>query len=208
MLTIAGILAGSLRTFTYSWRNLIWVLIFAVMLVGVLIQQQESVQQFFNRVQLQGSSDDVNWLARVDEAQAAFETITEQDQIFGQGFGTISNRITDTGSVAAILHFGVLNIWWRLGFPAFVLFIVLVVIFAMVYLMSLLRIFAGQTQPRTRAIVICAPGVITLLVIAFFSGGWSISSMLSLGILWGVYEQLKTFSSAEFRNSERQSHLP
>ena len=156
--------------------------------------------RFLNRIQTQGSSDDVNWLARIDEAQAALETLTEPDQIFGQGFGTVSKRITDTGSVAAVLHIGVLNIWWRLGFPVFVAFLVLLVVFGLNYLTNLARMLTGPPRSGARAMMICAPGVVTLLIIAFFSGGWSMSAMLSLGTLWGVYEQLKTHPMTDTGN--------
>jgi hypothetical protein len=49
---------------------------------------------------------------------------------------------------------------------------------------------SGAVKKGTAALIICAPGALTLVFLTCFSGGWEVTNMVSLGLLWGAYRSL------------------
>ncbi len=180
-----------------------WLLVLALAAGLAISAQQAQFEAFWTRVQMQGTEADINWLTRVNEAQDALNTMTFADQLIGQGFGTQSPVRAITGETVYILHIGILNVWWRLGLPAFVVFGWLLLRFGQEYFSSLIQALKFRLSSKVRAMIICAPGVWALLMTFLVSGGWSVAAMLSLGILWGVYNCLKSLEMNRLSQPER-----
>jgi hypothetical protein len=171
------------------------VFILGIILLGVFIWQRESIAVFISRMQdINNLGNDINWVARLDEVNQAFKPMTVLDHIVGMGFGIKTQNITATGDVAIVLHIAILNAWWRLGILSFMVLVGLILILLLRFLRSLFRILGrpsiNKITNKTIALLVVAPGVLTLVFLTCFSGGWSISTMLSLGILYGGYRRL------------------
>jgi len=132
--------------------------------------------------------------ARFEEIPTVYQSMTVIDHIFGMGFGPDLILTDFVGIPYNTMHIGILNVWWRMGV---LVFIVVICLFAKLMLKWLksMRLFISKSSWRkvnneTLATVICAPGVIALFVISWMSGGWAISAMIPLGILWGVHRKI------------------
>lgn len=128
---------------------------------------------------------------RLEEVPQVFGSMDLFDHIFGMGFNPVSPLIDWKGNSYNSTHIGILNIWWRFGFPVFLGVIYLFTRLLIKYFKSFKYLFIqslwNKVNNETFATIICAPGVITIFVISCMSGGWGISTTISLGILWGVY---------------------
>jgi hypothetical protein len=128
---------------------------------------------------------------RLDEVPQVFGSMDLFDHIFGMGFNPVSPLIDWKGNSYNSTHVGILNIWWRFGFPVFLVVICLFARLLIKYFRCFKYIFLQslwkKVNNETFATIICVPGVITIFVISCMSGGWGISTTISLGILWGVY---------------------
>lgn len=175
-----------------------YALLFLVIIVSVMVWQDERVRLFADRLQSPmqfGVESDINLVFRIDEARYVLEHMGWADHLIGMGLGVqLSDFELSSDSIAA-LHIGVLNLWWRLGVILFlavaILFLVSVVHYlrSLGYLLHRPPIEAPLTGPAMTS-VICTPGIIALGMAAVISGGWAITPMLSLGMLWGLQRAL------------------
>jgi hypothetical protein len=120
--------------------------------------------------------------------------MTAIDHIMGMGFGPDLILTDWLGIPYNTMHIGILNIWWRMGVPVFIVVLCLFFNLLVKWLMSLrLYLFRSswhKVTNETLANMICAPGVITLFIISWMSGGWAMSAMIPLGMLWGVHRKI------------------
>lgn len=174
-----------------------WIIIFLLIIGGVFFWQRMEIEKFVSRLEIVGNvEEDVNWIARMEEINRALETMEGVvDHLTGTGFGVQTTAPDSYGDITYSLHIGILNLWWKLGVLSFLILVVLILILGFQYVKCLWKQFSrsadGQDQKKARALVICAPGALTLAFTSFFSGGWNISPMISVGILWGVYRKLR-----------------
>ena len=131
---------------------------------------------------------------RLEEVPQVFGSMDIFDHIFGMGFNPVSPLIDWKGNSYNNTHVGILNIWWRFGFPIFLGVIYLFIRLLIKYFKSLKYLFTkslwNKVNNETFATIICAPGVITIFIISCMSGGWGISTTIPLGMLWGVYRKM------------------
>jgi hypothetical protein len=169
-------------------------LLIVVGMVSILIWQQERVYQFLDRLQFISAlnpNNDLNWTARVDEVSNAFESMNYFDHVVGMGFGAQTARPNAQGLYTKILHIAILLSWWRIGILAFIALLGILIRMVLRYIQSLNHLSNVQKltdKPISEliAVVVCAPGILTLFFLTFFSGGWSVNSMISLGLIWGM----------------------
>jgi hypothetical protein len=128
---------------------------------------------------------------RLEEVPLVYGSMDIFDHVFGMGFNPVSPLIDSWGSSYNNMHVGILNIWWRFGLPVFLWVLYLFARLLLIYYKSLkyicIKSLWSKVNNETFATIICAPGVITIFIISGMSGGWGISTMISLGILWGIY---------------------
>jgi hypothetical protein len=128
---------------------------------------------------------------RLEEVPLVYGSMDFFGHVFGMGFNPVSPLIDWRGNPYNNTHIGILNIWWRFGFPVFLWVLYLFAGLLLKYYESLkyicIRSLWNKVNNETFATIICAPGVITIFIISCMSGGWGISTMISLGILWGVH---------------------
>ena len=138
--------------------------------------------------------DDPGIEARFEELPEFFGSMNAFDHLLGKGFNPAGVLTDPQGEPYNTLHFGILNIWWRFGLPVFIMVVILFAILFIKWLLNLknifFRSFSNIIPNKTTALIVCAPGVITLFVVSCMSGGWGISTMIPLGILWGVYRKI------------------
>ena len=129
---------------------------------------------------------------RLEEVPLVFGSMDIFDHIIGMGFNPVSPLIDWKGNPYNNTHVGILNIWWRFGFPVFLgvnyLFLRLLVKYFHSLKNLCIQSLWNKVDNETFATIICTPGVISIFIISCMSGGWGISTTISLGILWGIYE--------------------
>lgn len=140
---------------------------------------------------------------RLEEVPLVFGSMDFFDHIFGMGFNPVSPLIDWRGNPYNNTHVGILNIWWRFGFPVFLGVIYLFVRLLIKYFKSLRCYvsyrFKNKITNETFATIICAPGVISIFIISCMSGGWGISTTVPLGLLWGVYMKMVNNADEYFK---------
>ena len=134
---------------------------------------------------------DIGIYFRLLEIPAIFESMDIYDHIFGAGLNPEPILLSEKGMSHNTAHFGIINIWWRLGFIIF-----LTVVFMFIYLTArcikklvflYFRPLQNKITAETFFLMICWPGIAAVFFISCLSGGWAVSNMLSLGMLWGIY---------------------
>jgi hypothetical protein len=135
--------------------------------------------------------DDVSTLYRIYEVSSVFEAMNFWDHLFGMGFGVISPSVDMQGDVYSSLHIGILNIWWRFGLVGTVFWFSFFCGAFAAWIKALgffhkKNVIRGEVGRRF-AVIMCAPGLFTLVVVSMFSGGWSPNNFIALGMLLGVF---------------------
>jgi hypothetical protein len=141
---------------------------------------------------------DTTWLIRAAEVVEVFSSMSLADHLTGLGLGPAPHDNV-LGVPVFAFHIGVLNVWWRFGVVIFLLLLWGIYRLARLWLAARARLMAdGHRYPSDIAVVAVVPGALTLAAQAFISGGWAITSMLALGIAWGVYRVLLHSPSTAF----------
>ena len=144
---------------------------------------------------------DTTWLIRAAEVAQVFGSMGPTGHLTGMGLGPLP-PVDFFGQPVFALHVGVLNVWWRFGVIGFLLLLWSMQRFTKLWLAARRRLLSGTGQSsKDVALVVVGPGVLALAAQAFISGGWAITSMLALGIAWGVYRSLA--ETAPFEDIER-----
>jgi len=175
-----------------AWKVIV---IFLIFIIATLYVGSDNLEPFLLRMQSAFTfQTDVGIALRLEEVPAVFGPMNLFDHIIGMGFNPVSPLIDWRGNPYNTMHPGILNIWWRLGFPIFLVVVYLFIQLLIKFFKSLKYLYSrslwNKVNNETFATIICAPGVITLFVIACMSGGWSSSTMIPLGILWGIYRKM------------------
>lgn len=160
-------------------------------LLALYISRGNLIYFLLRMVNVYEFQEDGGIAPRLEEIPQVFGSMDLSDHIFGMGFNPVSPLIDWKGNPYNNTHVGILNIWWRFGFPVFLGVIYLFVRLLINYFKSLkylcIKSLWNKVTNETFATIICTPGVITIFIIACMSGGWGISTTVSLGILWGIY---------------------
>jgi hypothetical protein len=157
----------------------------------VLVALKDAVEAVLDR--MQGAVDlalDGGIGARFDEVSIVFQSMSLFDHVLGMGFSPPAILTDLLGTPHTAMHFGLLNIWWRFGFP-----ITLAVVFFFAYavfrfLTSIKQIHGSKVGEKCIAAIICLPAVIVVFFISCMSGGWGVSTMLPLGMVWAFHRRL------------------
>jgi hypothetical protein len=163
-------------------------------IIALYISRGNLIYFLLRMVNVSEFQEDGGIAPRLEEIPQVFGSMDIFDHIFGMGFNPVSPLIDWKGNPYNNTHVGILNIWWRFGFPVFVGVIYLFVRLLIKYFKSLKYLFIqslwNKVNNETFATIICAPGVITIFIISCMSGGWGISTTIPLGMLWGVYRKM------------------
>jgi hypothetical protein len=130
---------------------------------------------------------------RLLEIPTIFESMNINDHIFGAGLNPLPILIDREGTPHNASHVGILNVWWRLGFP---IFLIMVSMFALLMARWVKRLAClsfqlskNKVSAETLGLMVCWPGIATIFLISCMSGGWSPAATLPLGVLWGIYRK-------------------
>lgn len=172
-----------------SLRIVIGFLIFVVIL---LYWRSDNVEFFFTRMDSAVSyQEDVGIAPRLAEISTVFESMDFIDHFLGMGLNPPLSAVSWVGISYNTFHIGILNIWWRFGFPVFLAIVYLFMKLLIKWVKNLTYLYFRSSRNKvnneTLAIIVCAPGVFSLFIISCMSGGWSLSTMLPLGMLWEIY---------------------
>lgn len=155
--------------------------------VEAFIQRTESYSDY---------SKDENMSYRAIEAKTVFESMDPLDLLTGIGIGPDSPLHGEKGENYASLHIGILNIWWRFGIIPFLFTIATVIKLFILWLKAIFNCYCyyehKELPIHDLSIIICAPGFFSLIIISVMSGGWAVSSLLPVGILFGIYKIFTT----------------
>jgi hypothetical protein len=181
------------------------IIVFLIFIMTSLYVWKDNFEPFFLRMQSAFEPQMDGGIApRLEEVPAVLETMYFLDHITGMGFSPNSILSDWRGNPHNVTHIGVLNVWWRLGFPIFLSVVHLFAKLIINWFKSLkciyLRSSLDKLDDETLATIICAPGVITLFSISCMSGGWAREVMISLGILLGVYRKLTGAYAMKYRS--------
>jgi hypothetical protein len=125
---------------------------------------------------------------RLAELPLILQSMTFFDLIFGVGFNPEPILTDWQGNSYNTSHIGLINIWWRFGIIVFSTIIILFIC----YLKRSFKTVMSQGKIRTTSQemmnLICLPGLVSAFCISLMSGGWGLSTMLTLGLLWGIYK--------------------
>lgn len=171
----------------------ILLILISVVVTTILISQAENFNLFKER--FVNFEDDVNFIWRQIEVLAVYQTMSLRDLIFGMGFNPPSPLFAaDKGESYNALHIGILNMWWRFGFIVFMAWMILYIRLVINWINSLRSLknnaYGIRIDQRKIAIIMCAPGVFTIVSLSFLSGGWSLHAFLPLGILLGMHDAI------------------
>lgn len=170
----------------------------AILSVGVLVDRSEALLAFLDRM-ASGIhlANDTTWLIRAAEVVDVFGSMGLVEHLTGMGLGP-TPPVNMFGVPVFALHVGVLNVWWRFGVIGFLLLLWSMLRVTKLWLRARRRLLEGTVQSaKDVAMIVVGPGVIALAAQAFISGGWAITSMLALGIAWGIYRSLAETGSFE-----------
>lgn len=172
-----------------SLRIVVSLLIFVAIL---LYWRWDNVDNFMSRMEDAVSyQEDIGIAPRLAEVPTVFEAMDLIDHFFGMGLNPSLSAVSWVGISYNVFHVGILNVWWRFGFPVFLAIVYLFIKLLIKWLKSLTYLYFRSSRNKvnneTLAIIVCAPGVFSLFFISCMSGGWSISTMLPLGMLWEMY---------------------
>jgi hypothetical protein len=175
-----------------GWKAIVSFLIFVTI---ILYWRWSNVEDFLLRMEsAYFYQQDVGLTPRLEEIPVVFGSMEVIDHLIGMGFNPNLLLVDWVGIPYNTTHIGILNIWWRFGFPFFLAVVYLIIILMIKWLKSLkylcYRSLWGKINNETLALIVCAPGVVTLFFISCMSGGWAISTMIPLGILWGIYRRI------------------
>jgi len=177
-------------------------LMMAAMSGWLLVNRSGAVLAFFARMSSGVHlASDTTWLIRAAEVVDVFGSMSLVDHLVGLGLGPTPHANV-LGVPVFSFHIGVLNIWWRFGAVVFLILLWSIVHLARLWWAARSRLLSpGFRSRRDVALVAIAPGVLALAAQAFISGGWAVTSMLALGIVWGVYRVLVDYPIPAFEPS-------
>jgi hypothetical protein len=214
-----GIIIAALTTFyIYPFGNLknsefyslkFLKMLIAVFIIGIIAFSMYSWHGNFEPflIRMQGALEptiDGGIATRFDEVITVFSPMKIFDHVIGMGLSPTTNLTDLQGTPHSAMHFGLLNIWWRLGLPIMVVVVFLFIKMFYKWIIDLNVLHSTSTEDRLSnkifANIVCTPGVIVLFAVSCMSGGWGISTMIPLGILWGVYRKLTLAYTTEKRS--------
>jgi hypothetical protein len=175
-----------------AWKAIVTIIIFVL---TTLYISKGNLSHFYLRMgNIYTYQEDSGIAPRLEEVPLVFGSMNLFDHISGMGLNPVSLLFDWRGYPYNTIHAGILNIWWRFGFPIFLAVIYLFGRLLIKYIYSLkylcIESLWNKVNNETIATIICAPGVITVFIISCMSGGWGISTTISLGILWEFYRTI------------------
>jgi len=181
--------SGNVNRFEMPWVGVIFCVAFVIV---ILYWWSGHSDAFLTR--LMGFSEfeeDPSIIPRLLELPTIFESMDLSAHIFGVGLNPHMILTDWDGTPYNTSHIGVINVWWRLGFPIFLIMVLLFVFLMMNWVRSLAHIYRqplnNKVTSETFGLMVCWSGVASIFFVSCMSGGWSKSTMLPLGILWGIY---------------------
>jgi hypothetical protein len=173
------------------WKSAI---LFAVIVTALLYWWSGNVNAFL--IRLAGISEyetDPGISPRLLEIPVIFESMNLSNHIFGVGLNPEPILTDWQGNPYNTSHIGILNVWWRLGFPMFLTMVFMFILFMARCVKTLARLYLKPLKYKVTAetfgLMVCWSGVATTFFISCMSGGWDLSNTLSLGLLWGIYRE-------------------
>jgi hypothetical protein len=180
---------GALRRRGGLGKGTVLLLILAT--VPVLLSRTAALLAFVDRMASGFRlTNDVTWLIRLAEVADVFASMGPVDHLIGLGLGP-TPHVNYLGVPVFSLHVGLLNVWWRFGVLGLLLLLAGVARLALRWREVRGRLSKGGARaPRDVAMLVVAPGLLSLAAQATISGGWAITSMLGTGLAWGAYRML------------------
>lgn len=200
--SLAGtlLLAVSLSIISATWLRRMNVLAFdfnkysmkigySVVAIGaifILFTEIHQIGAFYTNIT---ADREYNWTERMNEVEVSYRSLSTLDILTGKGLGPVAVYYNKRDEEVGTFHIGIFNIFYRFGVLVFaaMLYFLIKMILQWLYIVLLIRSRKGYGTSQKAAIILCGPGLFTVVFISFISGGWSQSSLLSLGMLYGFY---------------------